>query len=506
MKRYLQILLSLLFIKTIVVVWAIHANIIDLGPDEAQYWTWSQELDWGYYSKPPGVAWQIWLGTKTLGNTTLGVRLLSVVISFLTALAVYFLARACRLKANTAFWAGMVMAFSPLGILGAFLATTDGGMILFWTLCCIVMARALAGGTSPNYWLLGGLIAAGALFKWPIYLFWVFVFLGRAAYPPLRNRSVWGGLAVSLIGLLPSVVWNTTHEWATFQHVFTTVAGGHNPHARGNFLDFLGAQIGLLSPIFFVLLVLAFIELIRHRAKMWPSVVFCGAICGILLATYSAASLFQKMQGNWAVSAYPSGMVLLTWFACDKLKRGRGWLLGGTLLSVALTAGLLSLPSIQGRDLAPIPYAVNPFKHNIGWRALEKQLEESGYDPRVDFLFGDKYQMSSLMSFYSPGQKRAYFLNLLGTRQNQFSYWPTMRDEQMGKTGFFVVAENAPHLEKELPSQIEFYRKELGNYFAEVQFLGIRPLFSQGNRVVKGAAIFKCFNYNGKEPSPPKHY
>ena len=29
----------------------------DLFVDDAQYWFWGQELAWGYYSKPPLIAW-----------------------------------------------------------------------------------------------------------------------------------------------------------------------------------------------------------------------------------------------------------------------------------------------------------------------------------------------------------------------------------------------------------------------------------------------------------------
>ncbi|MFQ5729642.1 MAG: ArnT family glycosyltransferase, partial [Waddliaceae bacterium] len=474
MNRYLKILIFLLLIKSAFVIWGIQANVIELGPDEAQYWTWSQKLDWGYYSKPPGVAWQIWLGTQLLGNTELGVRILSVVISFLLALSVYFLARVCRLKANTAFWAGMVMAFSPLGIMASFLATTDGGMILFWTLACIAMASALSRGVAPNYYLLGALIMLGALFKWPIYLFWVFVLLAMCIYSTLRSRHVLCGMAISLLGCLPSVLWNSSHKWVTFQHVLSTIKGGSSPLQQGNFVDFLGAQMSLLSPILFVLLVLAFVSLLRNSSKVWPSVLFCGAMSLLLLTIYSTMALFQKMQGNWSLFAYPSGIVLLGWFACERGKRGKPWLIGGVILSVVLSISVLSLPTVQARGLLPIPYKVNPFKHNLGWTKLKEELALLGYDPEQHFLFGDKYQMSSLLSFYSPGQKRTYFLNLHGTRQNQFSYWPSMADEQQRKTGFFVLAENSPRLEREFPERIKQYQIQLKDYFEEVHFEGLR--------------------------------
>ena len=39
----------------------------DLFVDEAQYWFWGQTLDWGYYSKPPLIAW-ILRASTTIGS------------------------------------------------------------------------------------------------------------------------------------------------------------------------------------------------------------------------------------------------------------------------------------------------------------------------------------------------------------------------------------------------------------------------------------------------------
>ena len=40
----------------------------DLHPDEAQYWSWSLSPDWGYFSKPPMVAWLIAASTAACGS------------------------------------------------------------------------------------------------------------------------------------------------------------------------------------------------------------------------------------------------------------------------------------------------------------------------------------------------------------------------------------------------------------------------------------------------------
>src|SRR5262249_203392 len=149
--------------------------------------------------------------------------------------------------------------------LASFLAITDVGMSLFWTLALLVVCRSL-GKESFNsssyeisqnfpYYSLGLILLFGALFKWPIFLFWLLV----VAWFILRQRlpffDLLGGIGLSLLGLLPSLIWNFQHDFPTFRHVFSTiylketVDTGATMLAKGNFLEFFGAQSLLLSPI-----------------------------------------------------------------------------------------------------------------------------------------------------------------------------------------------------------------------------------------------------------------
>jgi hypothetical protein len=67
------------------------AGVIDLYADEAYYWGWAQHFDFGYYSKPPMVAWLIMLGTSLFGDTFVGIKILSPVVYIFTTLNIYFL-------------------------------------------------------------------------------------------------------------------------------------------------------------------------------------------------------------------------------------------------------------------------------------------------------------------------------------------------------------------------------------------------------------------------------
>lgn len=508
--------LSLLFFivlsKAAVILLAMTYSGIGLGPDEAQYWTWSQDLDWGYYSKPPGIAWQIWLGTHYFGNTELGVRLMSLFLSCFFPFLIYFLAWVCGLSAVSCFWAGIMMALTPLGIASSYFAITDIGMILFWILVCLVIAISLNEYVDLPYGIVGLFIGLGALFKWTIYILWGPILCLFPFERQFVNRRFFIGLLISLIGLIPSLIWNLTHDWATFRHVFSTI---YVPEAtapiksgifNGNFWEFLGAQAALLSPILFILLLFSFWIFCKDIRVITPALRFCGGLCFSLLAIFLILSLFKKMQGNWCDFAYPTGIVFLSWFCCERVKRFYPWLQGGMLLSILLCLVAFSLPALQPLLPFSTPYRINPFKHNLGWNTLKKELSDLGFDPNREFLFADKYQMTSILSFYNSAQKRAYFLNLQGARKNQFSFWPQMKDEQLGKTGYFVISENTPHLDQLDWDYIEYYRLILSLYFKQVEYLGKKPLYSIHDHPVKEAAFFKCYEYNGKVPSETQLY
>ncbi len=146
-----------------------------------------------------------------------------------------------------------------------------------------------------------------------------------------------------------------------------------------------------------------------------------------------------------------------------------------------------------------IPYKLNPFRQNLGWDRLPQILKKVGYRSEEHFLFSDKYQAASLLSFYSSGQKRAYFFNLSGSRKNQFSYWPQMSQQERGKAGYFVVLENVK--ENDLGWFEKHYQEKLSPYFESIQFVGGFSLFEAYGVPVKYAIIFKGNHYLGK-PAP----
>ncbi len=486
-------LFFLLLAKAIFMALLISYGHIELGPDEAQYWTWSQALDWGYYSKPPGIAWQIFLGTHLFGSTEWAVRCLSILLSAFQSYLVYLSARYAGLSRDSSFWSAICMAFSPIGFAGSLFAVTDVGFLLCWTGASALCLKAISQKSAPSIPILSTWVIVGALFKWPMFLFWLFVaLLRKKCFPSLSFSFLATGLLVSCLALLPSFWWNFSHDWATFRHTFATLIGGSGHKAAGNGFEFLGAQALLLSPLLFFLFAFSVVQWFKNRQALPLTLYFCGFVTSATLIAACVASCFQKIQGNWALFAYPTGWILLGWMLEDAKKINtqaimQKWTKIGIVSSVVLIAIVLGLAHSSS-----LPFAFQPFKHNSGSRELSKQLDALGYDPDRHFLAADRYQTASLLSFYARGQKRAYFLNLQGQRNNQFSYWPSLEEEQKGKSGFFVWIENGPRLQQQWERKIEFYLAQLGQRFSRVALSGLFPLIEDGEKIGKGALIFQC--------------
>ena len=117
---------------------AIFITPLELYPDEAQYWLWSRTLDFGYFSKPPMVAWAIW--ATTLGSDAEPfVRLSAPLFQAATALGVFVLAR--RLYGSEVALAACALYHLMPGVqLSSAVVATDAPLLaaLTWALATYV--------------------------------------------------------------------------------------------------------------------------------------------------------------------------------------------------------------------------------------------------------------------------------------------------------------------------------------------------------------------------------
>jgi 4-amino-4-deoxy-L-arabinose transferase-like glycosyltransferase len=106
-------LLSLLLLCVLAVrIAGLAVSNAELFYDEAQYWAWAQQPDFGYYTKPPLIAWVIGAATAVCGDSPFCVRLPSPLMHFATSFVIYALA-AKLFSPRVGFWAALIHALMP---------------------------------------------------------------------------------------------------------------------------------------------------------------------------------------------------------------------------------------------------------------------------------------------------------------------------------------------------------------------------------------------------------
>ena len=176
---------------------------LDLAADEAYYWDWSRQLDWGYFSKPPMVAWIIALFSRTIGSSPAVVRLPAVLLGAVSALVLFLLARRMY-DSRTAFWAAAAGMASPGASALGFIMTIDAPLLCFWSLALYMFWAALEKreGGSREWFALAAAIGLGLLSKQVmgafIVLMFVFAVVSRDDRYLLKSRRPY---LFSLLGL-----------------------------------------------------------------------------------------------------------------------------------------------------------------------------------------------------------------------------------------------------------------------------------------------------------------
>ncbi|MEO1567732.1 MAG: glycosyltransferase family 39 protein [Pseudomonadota bacterium] len=294
----------------------IMATPLNLGPDEAQYWRWAQDPAWGYYSKPPMIAWVIAATTAIFGNAEWAVRLAAPVLHGVAATALFGLGRAMY-GDRAGLLAGLGYLLMPGVVLSSAVISTDGVLLPFWSMAlyCFWRLRSETGGWASAV-TLGICVGIGFLAKYAMLYFAVGTALAIISDPPSRKAllTLKGGaaLALTLSIFAPHLVWNAANEFQTVGHTVDNAnLGGplFNPENAGKFLT---DQMGVFGPISFLALLFGGLVMRRSDGEgvlardRW----LLGFIVPVLVIILVQA-VISRAHANWAATAYPAASVLV---------------------------------------------------------------------------------------------------------------------------------------------------------------------------------------------------
>lgn len=349
---------------------ALAFSATDLFFDEAQYWSWSLEPAFGYYSKPPLIAWVIRAATETCGSSEFCIRLPSPIIHTATALVIYALG-ARLYDRRTGFWSAVVFATLPGISLSSSIISTDVPLLFFWAVALYALVRL----TDTDRWwpalLLGFALGMGLNAKYAMIYFALSVAVYAAAFPEgrplLRDGRIYTAFLVGTLLITPNIVWNIENSFATFAHTADNAKWTGPLFHPGEALEFFGAQFGVFGPILFGSLLVIAWRAWRDGLPKPDRLLLAFALPVIGIVTVQA--FLSRAHANWAAVSYVSATVLVT--ATMIRDMAWRWLRGSLALHAVIFAG--TSVAIATAGSFRLPGGVDPFARTLGWRALAEE-------------------------------------------------------------------------------------------------------------------------------------
>ena len=380
----------------------LQAAFSPLDADEAYYWMYAGQLDWGYFDHPPAVAVLIALGRDWLPGT-LGLRFGHVLAGTVTLAATFALLEPGKRK-----WAvlaaALLLAQPMLNVYG-FIATPDGPLLLFTALYLLAYRRFLRTPdlVSGGVW---GLTMAGLLYSKyhgvVLILFSVLPNFGWLIRRPGAWVAVLGGAAL----YLPHLYWQYANDYPSFRY---HLGGRDDPYQFKFTTGYLLNQLLIFSP----LLTYHFARAVGLRR---PAGDRFGSACRWLVIGFLIFFLWTTTKGRteaqWTAALFIPLTYLLFTATRRRFPTWRPLLLKLCYATIALLfVGRLAL--MAPRDWLPF---AKPFDH-APW--VERLAARAGDLPVV---FENSYRYASLYTFYSGGRPAWTFTDI-DYRPNQYDLW-----------------------------------------------------------------------------------
>ena len=389
---------KLLFTSILVLVVArfiaILASPLELGVDEAQYWLWGQELDFGYYSKPPLIGWVLAMTDALFGSSAAATRSLAPFLHLIIAGLLWHIGQR-HFSLAIGRWAALFWISLPIVSLGSFVISTDSILLVPWVMAFALFLEARAQGKLSYLFASGLVIGFGLLAKYAAIYFVVgavlTLLLERETTSLMKLRWIGTLIAGALISFSPNLIWNIANGGITFSHLGENADLSVPDYSLAQALEFLVSQSAVSGPLFFILFCAA---LLRYRQTQMPVMLlwFCLPVLGLM----TGQAYLKTANANWAATAWPAACLITAGFVSHL--RHHFW--ARLALSINLFAALFALIGLGLGDLHHATPQSDPLRRLRGWEPLADMAGTVASQERARIIIADRRAEAALLSWH----------------------------------------------------------------------------------------------------------
>lgn len=404
------------------------AGWIELGTDEAYYWTFAKYPDWSHFDHPGMVGWVIQLFTCNLFfDSEFFVRLASVVFMTLNTWVMYRIGKELK-DETTGLWAALLYTASIYAfvITGVFILP-DTPMSLFWLLAFWMLIRHLHNSSLRTPLLLAGLfIGLATLSKYTgIFLcvgfFFYILFFDRKQF---KNPWLYVSVLITAFCCLPILIWNLQNDFVSFRFHEDRVSffGPVTPVNIGN--ELIG-EFFYNNPVNFVVAIIAVVAAFRKRLPVDLQIKRLTLLTALpMIGLFLYFSIVRPTLPHWSAPAYnlliPLSAVWLS--TLDGKKAIRTVSAALSLLALTLILGVAEIKT----GFVPLDHQTeatklgkdDPTLDVYGWRQAGEKFAEiyqqeiaKGNMQPDDPIIGHKWFPTASFHYYAA---RPLGINMLG--------------------------------------------------------------------------------------------
>lgn len=393
--RLFSLLLFVWFLLNVV-----QSVFTEIGNDEAYYWAYAQQLDWGYFDHPPMVALVVKIGTLLAGNTTLGVRLFVMLMQVLFLVILFRLTQVEHSRQNIGLF--FVVAFSVVMLQAyGFIATPDAPLLFFTVLFLWSYSCFLQTGYSLKGALLMAFCMAGLMYsKYHGALVIMLVILSNMKL--FRKPAFYLSVLIAIGLYLPHLLWQVNNDFPSLKYHLVERSKGFR---WSYFPDFLINQLPVFNP--FTLGAGVYVFFRKKNADLFERALkffFAGFLLFFTLWNFKG-----RVEPHWTIAAAVPMIILIVREAVENKKlRNYLWKVVAPSLILLLIARIFLMV-----DILPLRTEWHGDKQRVA-----DLLAVAGERPVV---FTSGFQMPSKYRFYTG--REAHAMGTLNYRNTQYDIW-----------------------------------------------------------------------------------
>ncbi|MFO8148044.1 MAG: ArnT family glycosyltransferase [Bacteroidota bacterium] len=449
MKTQNKISKQTYFVLGFLLIWAIlnllSAAFTGLAHDEAYYWMYSQNLDWGFYDHPPAIAIMIKAGYFLFENA-FGLRLVNVLTG---CVSLFLLWKICtKYGEDFLLFVSLISGIIIFHVYG-FIVVPDGPLLAssifyFWAL-----EKYLNSDRIKFVLILALSIAIMLYSKYHGFLILLFTIIATPEF--LKKRSFWLIALFSLILFLPHIIWQIENNYPSLQ--YHLLGRGNRAYTIFFSLNYFLGLLLISGPLIGIILWYAVFKV--RITSTWERILKFNVLGVVIFFFFS--SFHSKIEPNWNIPVVIPLLILSYKYLKGKFTL-RKWviILGGVTFVIGLFFRVYFATDIIFKEVSTHLKVRNEF-HN--WDLWAYEIAEKAQDRPVVFL--NSYQKASKYTYYTKNLAHSY--NGVNYRKNQFDLWDTETKIQ-GKNVLIVLSRELPNFSLLETAVGDFYISELKNF------------------------------------------